>query len=54
MGDGNVAVKENRYDGYGSVWAMGLGEYLHEWPLVGHQNSSKDKTNSGQNFHQNI
>ena len=51
MGDGNVAVREN---GYGFAWAMGMGEYLHEWPLVGHQNSSKDKTNSGQNFHQNI
>ena len=51
MGDGNVAVREN---GYGFAWAMGMGEYLHEWPLVGHQNGSKDKTNSGQNFHQNI
>ena len=33
MGDGNVAVREN---GYGFAWAMSMGEYLHEWPLVGH------------------
>ena len=54
IGDGNVVVRENGYDRYGSAWAMGMGECLLEWPLVGHQNSSKEKTNSGQNFHQNI